>query len=403
MPKLTKRRIDAENPGDRRRFVWDSELKGFGLCVHPPSRRHPKGSKVYVARYRTTEGRDRRVMLGAHGALTPDQARKLAAQTIASARAGGDPAEQRRVARTAPTITELKERYVEEHLPKKKPKSVREDRRILETYILPELGRRKVAEVTHADISRLHARMKKTPIMANRVLALLHTLFELADRWEMRPDGQNPCRHVKRYREQKRERFLSDEEIQKLGKALAEVERGDRRRRSAVAAIRLLALTGARKNEILRLRWEHVDVKRRVAQLPDSKTGKRTLRLEDAALEVLGGLPRSSPWVFPSPRKPDAPMEDVRKTLGSVLEKAGLEGVRVHDLRHTKASVGADLGLSLPMIGELLGHARAATTERYAHLAEGAARSAEQRVQGRIGAALRGRAPANVVPLHKEG
>ncbi len=387
MPKLTKRVVDGLPIGQQQQFFWDSEIKGLGVVVRPPSRFHPDGSKAFVLQYRTLSGRSRRLTIGPYGVLTPDQARSIANKMLAEVRAGHDPAEARSTGRAAPTVAEFAERYEAEYLPGKKPASQEHDRFALKLHILPRLGSKKLAEVTERDVSRLHRDMSKTPVMANRVLALLRNLFGLAQRWEVL-DGPNPCVHVKRYREKPRNRFLSDDEFARLGKALAELEVELPARWATLAAIRLLALTGARKNEVLQLRWENIDVQRRVAWLADSKTGARPLRLEDPALELLSKLPRKGRWVFPSRRKPDSPVRDISKTFAKLLERAEIEKLRPHDLRHSKASVGAALGFSLPMIGAMLGHARASTTERYAHLASDPVRSAEQRVQGRIAEAL---------------
>jgi integrase len=226
--------------------------------------------------------------------------------------------------------------------------------------------------------------MRATPVMANRVLFLVSTLFNLAERWGLRGEGTNPCRHIPRYREHKRERFLTDAELERLGRALAEVEQAPDAIHAALAAIRLLALTGARRGEVLGLRWDHVDLACRVLRLPDSKTGAKVILLDDSAAELLAGLRREGPWVFPSKTHRGIPLRDIRKTWRRVLERADLSGLRLHDLRHTHASVGAEAGLSLSLIGALLGHRRAATTERYAHLVDDAQRAAVRLVQGRI-------------------
>jgi integrase len=272
---------------------------------------------------------------------------------------------------------------------------------MLQKHVLPALGTRKLGDVAQGDVARLHLSMRATPVMANRVLFLVSTLFNLAERWGLRGEGTNPCRHVPRYRERKRERFLTDAELERLGRALAEVERMSDANADALAAIRLLALTGARRGEILGLHWEHVDLGRRVLRLPDSKTGSKVILLDDSAAELLAGLRRDGPWVFPSTTHRGIPLRDIRKTWRRVLDRAELHGLRLHDLRHTHASVGAEAGLSLPLIGSLLGHRRAATTERYAHLVDDAQRAAVRLVQGRIASALDGRPAAKVLPLRR--
>jgi integrase len=395
MPRLSKRSVDGAQPAATPRFVWDDALPGFGLLVHP------SGRKVYVVQYRNAERRSRRITLGSHGVLTPEQARRIAASELAAARAGQDPAAERQEARRSLTVADLVARYIEEHLPKKKATSAREDRRMLRKYTLPALGKRKLGDVRQSDVARLHLALRATPVMANRVLFLVSTLFNLAERWGLRGEGTNPCRHVPRFRERKRERFLSDAELGRLGQALTTVEREKDANKAALAAIRLLVLTGARRGEVLRLRWEDVDLGRRVLRLPDSKTGAKVILLDDAAAALLAGLPRKGAWVFPSRTHAGLPLRDIRKTWWRVLERGELPGLRLHDLRHTHASVGAASGLSLQLIGSLLGHRRAATTERYAHLVDDAQRAAASLVQGRIAAALAGQQPAKVLPLRR--
>ncbi len=395
MPRLSKRSVDGAEPAEKPRFVWDAALPGFGLLVHP------SGRKVYVVQYRNAEGRSRRLSLGSHGVLTPEQARRIAAGELAAARAGQDPAAERQKARRSLTVADLVARYIEEHLPTKKATSAREDRRMLRKHVLPALGKRRLGDVRQGDVARLHLALRATPVMANRVLFLVSTLFNLAERWGLRGEGTNPCRHVPSFREQKRERFLNDAELGRLGEALAEVEREKDSNKAALAAIRLLVLTGARRGEVLRLRWEDVDLGRRVLRLPDSKTGAKVILLDDAAAALLAGLPRKGRWVFPSRTHAGLPLRDIRKTWWRVLARGELPGLRLHDLRHTHASVGAASGLSLQLIGSLLGHRRAATTERYAHLVDDAQRAAASVVQGRIAAALAGQQPAKVLPLRR--
>jgi len=397
LPKLTKRIIDALEPNSgRRRILWDSALPGFGCLLHPSGRR------VYVVQYRTLAGRSRRLALGAHGVLTPEQARTLATEKLADARGGRDPAAERRQARDALTVKELAERYEQLHLPKKKARSVAEDRRILTKYVLPALGSRVLTEIGAADISRLHAAMHEAPIMANRVLAVLGTLFGLAEEWGLRPDGTNPCRRVKRYPERRRERFLSEAELARLGTAIAELEREGPRGTVGANALRLLCLTGCRRGEVLGLTWQEVDFERGLLRLADSKTGARTVVLGPPALELLTKLARSQKGerVFPDRRGYKCGLDvELAEQWKRTRAQAGLPDLRIHDLRHTHASVGAAGGLSLHLIGALLGHKRPGTTARYAHLADDPIRAAADRVANRIAAALEGRPGADVVPL----
>jgi integrase len=240
--------------------------------------------------------------------------------------------------------------------------------------------------------------MRGTPFQANRVVALLSKMLSLAERWGLRPDGSNPTRHVERFREKARQRYLSEAELARLGDALAESESMDLDSIEAVAAIRLLLFTGARMGEILTLRWDDVDLERRCLRLPDSKTGAKLIQLNAPALEVLASLKQRSEWVLPG-KDPKKRYVNLAKPWARISQRAELDDVRVHDLRHSFAAVGAGAGGSLLVIGGLLGHKSAATTARYAHLSVDPLRAANEVIGSRIDAALRGTKPADVVPL----
>ena len=354
--KLTKTRVERIPPEPGTDVLrWDDVLPSFGVRVKP------SGVRSYIVQYRNRAGRSRRITIGRHGLFTVEQARKVARRVLLAAADGQDPADERAEKRPTLTIADLGERYVDEHArPKKKPSSVKADLCNLKNHILPALGRRAIADVSRADIARLHHSMRATPGGANRTLALLSKMFNLAERWGLRPDGTNPCRHVERYRERKRQRFLSDEELARLGNALERAERDGFGSCSAVAAIRLLIFTGCRSSEILGLRWEHVDQQRNLLRLPDSKTGARIVPLNAPALAVLSQLERNGfPWVLPG-RRDRSHLVNLSKPWDSIRKLARLHGLRLHDLRHSFASVGASSGLGLPMIGKLLGHTQAA-------------------------------------------
>lgn len=395
MTKLTNRTVAATRPRDRDVFVWDDELPGFGLRVKP------SGVKSYVIQYRNRHNDSRRITIGRHGVIGPEKARRKAKKMLADVQDGADPATERKDDREAPTVAELAEKYLREHAaPHKKPRSVEEDQRLLRLHVLPALGRKKVAGITRADITGLHHAMRDTPGAANRTLALVSKMLNLAEKWGLRPDGSNPCRHVDRYPERKMERFLSVDELGRLGAVLAEAERTATELRSVIAAVRLLMFTGARLGEILNLEWSHVDFERSCLRLPESKTGAKVIHLNAPALEVLNGIERDgSPWVIAG-RDPDKPLVNLRKPWHRIRKAAGLDNVRLHDLRHSFASVGAAGGLSLPMIGALLGHTQAATTQRYAHLAADPLKQAADMIGERIRAAINGKS-GEVVPLDR--
>lgn len=390
--KLTKRLVESIAPTEKDSFAWDSELKGFGVKVTP------KGSRVYILHYRH-HGRLKRYTIGKHGPITCDQARQEAARLVGQVAGGVDPGELKTTERAVVTVGDIARRYIEEHAePKKKARSLAEDRRMLASFILPALGGRKIGEVSRGDVAKIHHTMRSTPYQANRVLALLSKMFNLAERWGLRPDGSNPCRHVEKFKEAKRERYLSGEELARLGLALSQAE-AEGESPYAVAAIRLLLLTGCRLNEILTLQWSMVDFEGACLHLQDSKTGRRNVQLSAPALEVLERIPRlaGTPYAIPGER-PGAHWVNLSKPWGRISARAGIEA-RLHDLRHSHASIAAAAGLGLPIIGGLLGHTQPATTARYAHLANDPLKAAAEEVGRRIAEALSQPVSPRVVSL----
>jgi len=414
VPKLTKRVVEGIAP-DPSRIVnaWDSELRGFGVRVFSSGRRG------YVLKYRSGS-QQRWLRLGDHGDITTDEARRRAQKRLGEVADGRDPAVEMRLERLARerldaeekqaralaalavTVEDLSARYLERHaVPRKKPSSLRGDRWLLDRYIVPALGRLKVEEVTRAYVTALHDSMRATPHAANRARALLSKMFNLAEKWGVRPDGSNPCRHVEKYPETMRRRFLTDDELRRLGDVLDAVERDRAETLSAVAAIRLLLLTGARMGEILRLRWEHVDRRACCLRLPDSKTGAKEVPVGRAAIEVLDAIERTtSPWVIAG-RDPSHPLVNLNKAWRRIRKLASLDDVRIHDLRRTAASAGASVGLTLEAVGQILGHSQTATTKRYAFLFDEAKREAADAMSERVAAGLRGQGSRNLLPLRK--
>ncbi len=393
MSGLTKRSVDAVRPDPKRDvYAWDDELPGFGVRVKP------SGVKTYFVQYRNASARSRRVTIGRHGVLAPDEARKLARVRLGSVAWGDDPAQEALIRRGGATVSELCDRFLREHAePKKRPSSVKTDRRIIEKNIKPMLGALRVEDVRRVDIGNLHHTLRETPTQANRVVTVLSKMFNLAERWGLRADYTNPCRHLDRFREVARERFMSAAELAKLGDALAFLERERVEPPEAIAAIRLLILTGARRSEILCLRWPFIDFERRLLRLPDSKTGAKTIPLNAPALEVLSKLKPRSDWVLPT-AEGSTPVS-LSKPWGRIREHAGLLDLRVHDLRHSFASVLATEGTSLLVIGRILGHKVPATTARYAHLSDDPVRAAAELAGQRITAAMLRRPLAEVVPI----
>ena len=386
--RLNKRAIDEsvyQGPGGC--YLWDTALAGFGLRIYPT------GRKSFVVSY-WSRGRRRFYTLGQYGKLTLPQAREAALEVFLRVRRGEDPAGERSASRQSPRVSDLADRHIEEHAKiKNKPRSAKRDRRAWDRCVLPNLGKRGVRDITRADVAKLMTGMAKTPAMANKTLTLLSKAFNLAEVWGWRPEGTNPCRHVGRFKEESRERYLSDLELKRLGEVLVEAEQQWGFLPQAIAAIRLLILTGCRSAEILGLRWEDVDFERRSLHLPDSKTGRRTVVLNSGALEILTRLERveGNPYVIPG-GKPGQHLKNLQSLWDRVRVAAAIQDVRVHDLRHTYASVGVNSGHNLSVIGKLLGHTKILTTQRYAHLADDPLRQATEQIGATLAATLEGRA-----------
>jgi integrase len=439
--KITKRQVDAIRPGERDRFLWDSQLKGFGLKVTPA------GRKVYVLQYRMG-GRGlpvKRFTIGNHGDYTPNQARDVAEKLRGGIRNNVDPGVAKRKAiadqRAAITIKQLCEQYLENPPPKKSSTLATDKGRIIR-HIVPLLGSRPVRDVTAGDIQRfmtavatgktkadIKTKKRGRAVVtggkgtATRTVGLLGGIFSYAVMEGYRAD--NPVRGIKRYPDHKAERLLSSADLKTLGDVLAAAERawnvykpnehawraGGKRgpkpkkpenaeNPTALTAIRLLLFTGCRKSEMLTLKWEHVDFERQCLRLPDGKTGAKIVPLGAPALAVLSGLTRidGSAYVLPS-NISGRHFVGLPKIWGRIRKRAKLAKVRLHDLRHSFASAGAAAGDSLLIIGKLLGHRDAKTTARYAHLADDPLKAAANRISSTIALALAPTGEAEVVPF----
>jgi integrase len=384
--RITKRSVDALRPAaDGRELVlWDSELAGFGVRVQRG------GARTFILKYRFGKGREaplRKLTIGRHGPWTADEARTKAKQLLGEVAHGKDPAGTKAAARAAPTVADLAQRFLSEHVElKRKASTAAEYRRLLDKVVLPALGKKRVADVTRQDVARLHHKRRETPVEANRAIAVLSTMLNMAEGWGERPDGSNPCRHTEKYPQRPRERFLSAEEMARLGDVLAGYDGSP----YVTAAIKLLIFSGARLGEILGLQWQWLDFELGEARLPDSKTGPKTLHLPPPALAVLAELPRveGNPHVIVG-RFAGAARVDLEKPWRAIRKAAGLADVRLHDLRHSFASVAAAGGMGLPIIGKMLGHTQAQTTQRYAHLASDPVKAAAASVAAKIAAAMR--------------
>jgi integrase len=373
MPKLTKTIVEKA-PSNRQRdyFLWDSKLPGFGLRVYS------SGVRKYVVQYRAIDNRQRRAVIGPHGVLTVENARDIARQMLAAVKQGRDPAGERKSAREAPTVRDLSRDYIDRHaIPNKRPSSVADDEAMLSRVILPKLGAVKVVAIGRPDIEKLHNSLRRTPYMANRLLALLSKMFNLAEAWGWRAD--NPVRGIPRFHEDRRQKWLSGDELTKLW-AILEQHPNQR----AARAVMLLTLTGARRNEVLHATWDQFDLARGVWTKPSHHTkAKRAehVPLSQAALALLSTMRAEanppSQYLFPGDA-PGKPIYDVKKFWKSVCKLAGVEKVRLHDLRHSYASNLVSKGVSLHIVGRLLGHTQPQTTARYAHLDDASLRQATE-------------------------
>ncbi len=375
---LTKDAVEKAKPGDQEYSLWDKDIPGFGLRVWP------SGRKVFVIMYRNASRHKKRFTVGPFPGLTVQQARDRAREILAMVTSGQDPQSDKADRRTGLTVGEFFVQYMAHVEAHQKPTTVASYRFQINRFVLPEWGPRRLDSITLAHVQQLHHSMRDTPYAANQVHSILRAAFTLAVKWGLLE--KNPASGVAHYREKSRERFLSAEELLRAFEVLtlaetAEgytyfVESGTTQEQRTVrcspfiaGAIRLLALTGARKNEIVTARWQWLDWEQSRLDLPDSKTGKKSIYLPREAIEVLRGLHaiRTGEWIIPGKK---GPATGVSIAWDLVREAAGLPGVRLHDLRHSYASFLIARGMSLPFVGKLLGHTQTATTQRYAHLAD---------------------------------
>lgn len=412
--KLTKRSIDALDPVDRLTFFFDVDLKGFGLKVMPT------GVKTFVVEYRSGAGGrsspKRRLTLGRFGALTAEEARELAKGVLGRVHAGHDPAIDKAKARKEPTLNDVCDLYLAEGCETKKASTLATDKGRIERHIKPLLGGKRISAITRQDVekfmrdvatgktaadvkTKLHGRaiVEGGKGTATRTVGLLGGIMTFAVSRQLRSD--NPVRGVKRYADKKGETFLSSPELAKIGEALVALE-GQGANPSAIAIIRLLAFTGARKSEIAGLRWSEVDLGRGYLRLGDSKTGAKVIPIGAPACEVLAGVAaiEGSPFVFPA-SSGDGRFQGVERIWRRARVMAGFPNLRLHDLRHSFASVGLARGDALAVIGAILGHADVKTTSRYAHLADDPVKNAANEISKSVHAAFTGHISAEVISI----
>jgi integrase len=358
-------------PAKGNRITYDADVPGFGLRVTA------KGARSWVLNY-TSKGRERRYTIGSFPSWKERQARARAEELRRIVDMGGDPMGDRHAERVSPTIGDLVARFEQEALPKLRPATRKEYAGILALHVLPSLGKKRVADVRHADVEQLHRKIAaKSPIRANRTMSVLSRMFGLAMKWEMRAD--NPARGIERSPELKRTRYLTGAEIERLSAALAASAE-----RAPANVVRMLLFTGARRNEVLWAEWAQFDLERGVWTKPAATTKQRAehrVPLSAPAIELLREMRaenRHERFLFPG-MKAGTPITSIRRFWASICRQAAIEGAHVHDLRHTYASILASEGLSLPIIGALLGHSQPSTTHRYAHLLDDPLRAATEK------------------------
>lgn len=401
MSKLTKKIVDAAKPKDVEYFVWDDDLAGFGLRVFP------SGKKSYVVQYRQHR-RTRRMAIGSHGVFTPDEARKEAKGILGDVARGGDPAEVKVRARDDMTVSDLCDKYLLEGCGHKKASTIETDKGRIERHVKPLLGMLLVRNVTQHDVERFMKAVATGKTRANkrtkkrgraivrggdgtarRTVSMLGGIFTFASKsLLLRPD--NPVHGVKKSKDKKRSRFLSQAEFKQLGDALIRAE-NENINPNAIVAIKLLILTGCRKSEILTLKWEYVDVEKKVLRLPDSKTNEKIIPVGKPVFEILQHLDRveGSEFVLPSANE-DGPYVGLQKEWERIRKWADIEDVRIHDLRRSFGSTAASNRESLIIIGKILGHADPKTTQIYAHLMDDPLQTAVEDTSNAIMASMWG-------------
>lgn len=363
MSRITKRGVDALEAGQN---AWDSELKGFGI-------RCRGSSKSYVLKYRYY-GRQRMYTIGRHGSpWTPETARTEAKRLLGFIASGKDPADEKRGDKGAMTLGEVTKIFMKQYVEAKlKPRTIETYRWIFDRKILPALGNLRFDKITRRHIAKFHLEQIETPANANNSLIKIAKLYNWAKKEQYLPDDHvNPCKYIDLYRENNIERFLSNDELERLHKALDNDPKRDSRCNLPAHAIRLILYTGARKSEVIELKWTMVDLKSRCLHLPDSKTGKKDIHLNDQAIDLLRGLSKivDNDFVFTGKyRGSPMSLSCLQSCWMEIRELADLQDVRLHDLRHTFASIGINSGMGLFQIGKLLGHKDIKSTAIYAHL-----------------------------------
>lgn len=416
--KLTKRVVDNALPGAKDNYIWDQSLTGFGLKVTPA------GRKLYVLKTRLNRAQ-RWFSIGRHGQpmkqdgngnpviATPENARKEAARISGLVADGIDPATEPASEERNMRVAQYTELYLAEGCATKRPSTVQYERGLIEGHIKPLLAKKRIVDLSKADIERFRDQVAEGksasdtrtgrrgrsiirggPGAANRTLNVLSAILTFAvDRGMI---AVNPARGVKKFSESHRHRFLTTKEVMNLGETLKRANENP----NAVAAIKFLLFTGCRRNEALTLKWSYVDFDRRLLNFPETKTGQQSRPLSAPALLLLQSLPRTSEYVFPSSTK-EGHLINIQKPWDRIRRKAKLGDVRINDLRHSFASFSVQAGESLYVVGKVLGHKKASTTQRYAHLDDDPVKVAADKTAAMLDALLSGKPTAQVAPLKR--
>lgn len=385
--RLTKRVVDSLEPADKRNIYWDADVKGFGIRIEPT------GTKTYFVRYRADGGgrraSQRLLVLGRHGVLTTEEARRHAKEALAGVTRGEDPGISRAQRRKELTVGDILDRYLKEHVAvHNKPSTAKEARRHVETNIKPQLGRLRLTDLRRADVKQWHSGFAEQPYEGNHGLSYFRKALNLAMKeWEL--IDVNPAAAIKKFPKHARDRYFSEDELTRIGRALNELEAHPTTHLGALIAIRLLALTGMRLSEVLNLEWRYVLLSSAAIELPDTKTGARVVPLGKSAVTYLVSLSREAAYVCPA-KFEDAPvaLKCFRRLWKKVVELAELENARPHDFRHTAGTYAAQAGQNAFVVRDLLGHKTLAMTGRYVSKSVAPLRAAADEVSARIAGAL---------------
>ena len=380
--KLTKTAVDAAELREKDYELRDTVVPGFMLKVTPA------GRKIFMIQYRTNSGERRKPAIGRFGELTVEQARRIAQDWLADVRHGRDPSAEKATDRKAPTVKQLCGQFIEDYSKtRNKPYTVETNQLYIDKHIVPILGSMKVHEVTRADVATLMKRMAKSPVAANRVLACIRKMFNMAEVWGHRPDGSNPCRHVPKYPEKGNTRLITDEELVRLFAYLDRADVEGLEHPFLTLGIRLQFEFAARMSEIINLEWAWVDFTNRRVQWPDSKTGSMSKPMSAEVVRLLSTAPRleGSPYVCPSIFDPSTPMSDNTYSSGwrRILERAGVPHVGTHGIRHRAATDIANSGAPVKVGMALTAHKTVTMFMRYVHSEDDPIRAAADVVAAR--------------------